>query len=133
QDLRPGGHTELDALAGSAVLARAAAVRAALRFQPPATLKRRQISKVRVGHGRDVAARPAVATVRPTLRDVLLPPEAERSVATAPGLDPDPRAIMEHDLLGWSDGDGAALAAGVEHDLAVLRGKDRVVAPDASS
>ena len=55
-----------------------------------------EVAKIRARNSHDVTAGTAVTAVGPALRDVLLPPEAERTVAAAPGLDPDARAIVEH-------------------------------------
>ncbi len=98
EDLRPGGNAELDALAGRAVLARAAPGAAALRLDPLAPPENREVAQIRVRDEDDVPARPAVAAVGAAFRDVLLPPEAERTVAAAPGLDPETRTIVEQAL-----------------------------------
>ena len=49
-----------------------------------------------VGHEYHVAAPAAVAPVRPACRDIFLPAEAHRPVATAAGLDRDHRFIDKH-------------------------------------
>jgi len=96
EDLRPGGHAQLDALARGTVLPRAATGLAALRLEPAATLKARQVAEIRIGYENDISAGTSVAAVGPALRHVLLAPEAHRAVPAAPGLDPDARAIVEH-------------------------------------
>src|SRR6266508_2233278 len=99
----------------------------ALRAEP------REDAQVRVGNEDDVAPRPAVATVRAALRDVLLTPEAQRSGADATALHPDAGAVMEHTRCSSLVGnrDDAALAARLECDLAVALGEDRVVSAHA--
>jgi hypothetical protein len=87
---------QLDALTRGAVLSRATAGSAALGLDPAPPLKARQVPEIRVGDRRNVPTRAAVASVGTALRDVLLPPEAERTVAAAPGLHPEPRAVVEH-------------------------------------
>src|SRR5512133_93514 len=61
---------------------------------------------------------------------MLLSPEAQRTVAAAPGLHPDARAIVKHLLLRGGDCDDAPLAACLEFDRAVAGGEDRVVSAD---
>ena len=77
---------------GNVVLAAAGAIAS------PA-LERAQVAQIGIGDEDDIAAGPAVTAVGPALGDVLLAPEAERAVAAAPGLDPDARAIVEHDAI----------------------------------
>jgi hypothetical protein len=78
------------------VLPRAAAGAAALRLDPASPLEAREIAEIGVCDHGHVAAWTAVAAVGPALRHVLLAPEAERTVAAAPGLHPETRAIVEH-------------------------------------
>src|SRR5207342_1696326 len=63
EDLRPGRNAELDALAGRAVLPRAAPGAAALRLDPLAPPENREVAQIRVRDEDDVPARPAVAPV----------------------------------------------------------------------
>ena len=91
---RPGRGA--DVLAVRAVLARASPVAAGAGSKPPASPEVREVAKVLVDLEHDVSPTPAVAAVRPALRDVLLAAEAERAVASAPGLHADLRPVVEH-------------------------------------
>ena len=94
--LRPHGNREDDVVAVGAVLARAAAVAAALRVEDRLGAEGREVAQVGVGDEDDVAAAAAVAAVRAALRHELLAPEAEAAVAAATRLDADADAIVEH-------------------------------------
>jgi hypothetical protein len=55
-----------------------------------------EVAESRIRDQHDVAAAAAVPAVRATLRDVLLPPEAQASIAAAPGEDMDACVVCEH-------------------------------------
>jgi hypothetical protein len=57
-----------------------------------------EVSEVGIGNEDDIAAAPAVATVRASLRDVLLATEAKCAVPAAAGLDTDLGVIVEQPL-----------------------------------
>src|SRR5438270_282908 len=102
-----------------------------------------KVAPVGIGHDDHVAAPAAVAAVGPTLRDVLLAPEAQPAVAAAAGLDANLGSIMEHSRgpradvrpatspSGLVDVYEAALAAPPELHAAVAQREDRVVAAEA--
>ena len=92
----PTGTVEHDVVAVGAVLARAAAVAAALRVEDRLGAERREVAQVRVGDDDDVAAAAAVAAVRPAFGHELLAAEAEAAVTAAARLDADACAIVEH-------------------------------------
>ena len=63
-----------------------------------------EIIRVRVGADDDGTPIAAIATVRPALGDVLLPPERGRPAAAIPALHEQIDAIDEHALLRASGG-----------------------------
>src|SRR4029453_13438536 len=73
---------------------------------------------------------PAVTAVGPTLRHVLLTPEAERSVAAPPGLHVDAGPVVENERL-VRYGDEPAPPGRPEAPGPGALGEDRVVAADA--
>jgi hypothetical protein len=61
--------------------------------------ERRQIAQIVIGDEHDVAARTAVAAVRPSLGNVLLPAERETAVAAAAGLHVKSDAVVKHQRI----------------------------------
>ena len=117
EHLRADGDAEHGVFACGAVLPRSPAWTPASRRVLASRPKRRQVAEVGVGDEHDVASVAAVTSVGPTSGHVLLAPEAERAVSTTPGDRGDAGAVVEHRYL--ADGDGAAIAARPERDLAV--------------
>ena len=117
EHLRADGYAQHGVVAGRAMFAGSPAgttlARRVLALRP----KRREIAEVGVGDEHDVPSGASVTSVGPTSGHVLLAPEAERAVSTTPGDRGDAGAVVEHRWL--ADGDGAAVAARPERDLAV--------------
>src|SRR5439155_16492801 len=86
----------LAVVAARAVLPGAAPVAAAAGGEASARLERGEVAEIRIGDEHHVAAGAAVAPVGAALRDVLLTAKAERTVAAAPRLNVDCRAVVEH-------------------------------------
>src|SRR5262249_47035264 len=103
-DLSSDRHAELHVGAVSAALAGAAPALAAGRPKETPAAEGREIAEIAVGDHDNRAPGPAVASIRPPARDVLLAPEAERTVAAPPGLDSNLRAIVEHGAAAYSRG-----------------------------
>ena len=97
EHLRPRRHGQLDRLAGRAVLERAAPGLAVCCPEPSLRAKRGQVAQVAIRDEDHVAAGPAVAAVRPTLRHVLLAPEVQAAVTAATRLHVDAGAVVEHE------------------------------------
>ena len=68
-----------------------------------------QMLGVKMFAGQDVSPAAAVAAVRPALGHELLPAEAQAAVAAAPGLDPNPRPVVEHGSSRPQSGRGRTL------------------------
>ena len=96
RDLRADGDGYLGVGAGRAVLARAPARLTLPRREPLRAPERGEVAQLRIGDEDDVAAAAAVAAVRPALRDVLLPAEAQSAVAAAACLDANLGSVVEH-------------------------------------
>ena len=90
------GDVELGVGARGTVLQRTAAASAAAGLDVLIRAKRRQIAEVVIRDEHDVAARAAVAAVRPSLGNVLLPAKGEAAVAAAARLHVDSDAVVEH-------------------------------------
>jgi hypothetical protein len=78
------------------VFQRAAAGPTAAGLVAPHGAERREIAQVGVRNQDDVASWPPVATVGPSLRNVLLPAEVQAPVAATTRLNPDLGSIMKH-------------------------------------
>jgi hypothetical protein len=96
EHLRPDGDVKLGVGARGTVLQRSAAAAAAARPDVLIRPERRQIAEIVIRDQDDVAARTAVAAVRPAFRNMLLPAERQAAVATAAGLHVKPDAVVEH-------------------------------------
>ena len=93
---RADGDGEHDVVGVGAVLAGATTVASAPGGEPRLAPERREIAQIGFRDDHDVAATAAVASVRPTLRHVLLAAEREATVAASPGRHRDRRAVIEH-------------------------------------
>jgi hypothetical protein len=96
EDLRAHGHGEADRLATAAMSVGAFPVAAAVRNEATLALEEGEIAEIGVGDEYNIASVTSVAAVGPTLRHVLLAPEAEGSVAAAAPLNLDPGPVVEH-------------------------------------
>ena len=96
EDLRPDRDLQLDVRAVGAMLPAPPPRLAAPALEHALRAERGEVAQVGVGDQQDVAAAAAVAAVRPTLGDELLPAEREPAVAPAPGLHRDAGPIVEH-------------------------------------
>ncbi len=96
EHLRADGHLEHGILPALAAGEPAAAAAAAGRLDPLIGAEAGEIAPLRIRHQHDVAPRPAVATVRPTLRHELLAPKVNRTVTATACLDKEFGAIVEH-------------------------------------
>src|SRR5206468_12478253 len=96
EHLRPDRDVQLGHDACGAVLQCAAAAAAATRLDVLMRAERRQIAKAVVRDENNVATGAAVAAVRPSFRDVLLPAEGEAAVAAAARLNMESNAVVEH-------------------------------------
>src|SRR6266545_3978108 len=95
EDLSPHRNPELDGLPRRSVLQRAPARIALAGLEPTPAPEAGEIAEVGVGDEHDVAARAAVAAVRPTFRDVLLPAEVQAAVTAATRDHVDAGAVVE--------------------------------------
>src|SRR5262249_57849826 len=92
-------------VAAAPVRAGPPACSASRRGQPLVRPEAREIAAVRVGDDHDVSAFAAVPSVGAAARDVLLPPEVDRTVTTTARNGRQLRAIVEHQkkrkVAGW--------------------------------
>jgi len=94
--LRPDRHAKLDVLALGSMLVCALAMDAASTRKPLLPAECRKVTEVAIGDECHVAALAPVPTIRPALRDELLAPKAEGTVASASSPDLDPGTVTEH-------------------------------------
>jgi hypothetical protein len=80
------------------VLQRAAAGLAAAGAVTALRAEGREVAQVGIGNKDDVAARPSVTTVGPTLGHVLLATEVQAAVTASTRLHVDAGAVLEHAL-----------------------------------
>src|SRR5512140_3224204 len=97
------GHGDLERVAVLAVAQRPLAVTAPARLEVRAAPEALEIAQRVVAHQDDVAAAPAVATIRSALRHVRLAPEAQAAVAAGAGRDVDSRAILHVLIVAGPD------------------------------
>jgi len=99
EHLRADGDVEQRVVPVGAVLSGAAArLPATGRVLPPGA-ELRQVAEIRIRDENDIASPAAVTAVGPPARDVLLAPEAQRTVSPTPGDRGDAGAVVEHDGL----------------------------------
>jgi hypothetical protein len=96
EHLRADGNAELDRLARRAVAVGTLSVASTPGLETSLSAEVAEVPKIGVGQEDDVAAPTAVAAVRPSPRDVLLPAEAERAVPAAAARHLDAGAVVEH-------------------------------------
>jgi hypothetical protein len=90
---------QLDLGAVRAVLAAAGAVTASAALEPALAAEAGEVSEGGIGPDHNVATATAVTAVRTPSRDVLLPAEAQRTIAASARLDVNLRAIREHQVV----------------------------------
>jgi hypothetical protein len=99
EDLGPHRYREADQLATAAMSVGAFPVATAVSNESTLALEEGEIAEIGISDEYDIATVASVAAVGPTLRHVLLAPEAERSVAAAAPLNLDPGPVVEHWVL----------------------------------
>jgi hypothetical protein len=95
-DLRAHGNTQLGITTGCPVLTGAASMTSSTTREQAPGPEAREVAQIGVGEKDDVASVAAVAAVGPSLRNVLLPPEAQRAVAPAARPHCNAGAVVEH-------------------------------------
>src|SRR5215204_3755261 len=102
EDLGSHWNAELDVITLPAMHVLPPAVRPAPGSEPALALEIREVAQVRVRGENHVTARTAVAAIRAALRNIFLPPEAERPIAAAAPAHLDARAVVEHRAVLFS-------------------------------